>query len=109
LYKFIRNIFIWIFILPVKIYQWVISPWLNSGCRHYPTCSQYTIEAFKLHGIFWGLLLGTGRLLRCNPWGTSGLDPVPPKETKGKELWKLIRSRKKYISEETKKFEDYNN
>jgi len=54
---------------------------LPNSCRHYPTCSEYVVEALKVHGIFQGGLLGIWRILRCNPWGTHGYDPVPPKKT----------------------------
>ncbi len=67
------------FILPVKIYQWVISPWLSPSCRHTPSCSNYSIEALKKHGPLKGLILTIWRILRCSPWGTSGYDPVPDK------------------------------
>ena len=65
-------------ILPIKFYQYSISPLLPKTCRHIPSCSQYTIEALKIHGIFRGSLLAVWRILRCNPWGTHGYDPVPP-------------------------------
>lgn len=65
------------FILLVKIYQWFISPWLPANCRHEPTCSNYAIEAFKTLGPVKGLILSTWRILKCNPWGTHGHDPVP--------------------------------
>jgi len=70
----------WIFILPIKLYQWFISPHLPNSCRHIPTCSQYTVEAIQIHGIFKGILLGIIRLSKCHPWGTHGFDPVPPKK-----------------------------
>ena len=77
----IQYFFKWLFILPVKLYQLVISPWLPNSCRHIPTCSEYTIEAIQTHGVFKGIYLGTRRILRCHPWGTSGYDPVPPKKS----------------------------
>ena len=46
-------------------------------CRHEPTCSEYAAEAWSRHGFLNGMRLGTGRLLRCRPGGTSGYDPVP--------------------------------
>lgn len=46
-------------------------------CRHIPTCSFYGIEAIKIHGCFYGSYLTIKRILRCNPFGTSGYDPVP--------------------------------
>ena len=68
-----------IFIFPIKLYQKFISPLLGNHCRFYPTCSAYMIEAIAVHGVIKGLLLGTYRILRCNPFGKSGHDPVPPK------------------------------
>ena len=66
-----------IFILPIKLYQWCISPFLPNACRYTPTCSQYGIEAIKKYGIFKGGWLLFKRILRCNPWGGHGYDPVP--------------------------------
>lgn len=65
----------------VRVYQMVISPLLPSSCRFSPTCSSYMIEALRTHGLLKGLYLGTWRILRCNPWGGSGYDPVPPKRS----------------------------
>jgi len=73
----IKQIAIYILILPVKIYQYVISPMLGPSCRFSPTCSSYAIEALKKHGPIKGLYLATWRILRCNPWGGHGHDPVP--------------------------------
>lgn len=73
-----------LFILPVKFYQNCISPILPNVCRHQPSCSQYMIEAIETHGVIKGIYLGTKRLLRCHPWGTSGYDPVPPKKERKK-------------------------
>ncbi|MES2628483.1 MAG: membrane protein insertion efficiency factor YidD [Bacteroidota bacterium] len=70
-----------LFIFPVRIYQYAISPWLPNSCRHQPTCSQYTIEAIQEWGVLKGIWLGIKRISKCNPWGTSGPDPVPRKHT----------------------------
>jgi putative membrane protein insertion efficiency factor len=78
----IHTLIIKLMILPVKFYQLSISPLLPKSCRHYPSCSEYTIEALKVHGIIKGSILAIWRILRCNPWGTSGYDPVPPKKSK---------------------------
>jgi putative membrane protein insertion efficiency factor len=78
----IRKILIWIVVLPIRLYQWTISPLLPVSCRHVPTCSQYAIEALKIHGLFTGTYLAIRRILRCHPWGTQGYDPVPPRPYK---------------------------
>lgn len=68
------------FIFLVRVYQTVISPLLPSACRFEPTCSQYMVEALRTHGLFRGGWLGVKRIMRCQPWGKSGYDPVPPKK-----------------------------
>ncbi|MBP5503411.1 MAG: membrane protein insertion efficiency factor YidD [Bacteroidales bacterium] len=68
----------YIYLLPVRFYRACISPWLPDACRHTPTCSVYALQAVEYHGIIRGTLLAVWRILRCNPWGTHGYDPVPP-------------------------------
>lgn len=75
----LKRVFNFPFILMIKIYQWVISPYLPSSCRHYPSCSAYSLESFNKHGPIKGFVLSAWRILRCNPWGTFGRDPVPEK------------------------------
>lgn len=67
----------WIFIALIRFYQLAISPLLPPSCRYTPTCSQYSIEAIKKYGPFKGGYLSIRRILRCNPWGGHGEDPVP--------------------------------
>ncbi len=67
---------VWLVIFPVKVYQRLISPFLPSQCRYTPTCSHYLIEAVLCYGLVRGLIAGCWRILRCNPWGGSGEDPV---------------------------------
>ena len=62
----------------VRAYQFVIRPLLGPCCRFEPTCSEYTVEALKVHGVLRGLALSVWRILRCNPYGGHGYDPVPP-------------------------------
>lgn len=69
-----------IFILPIKLYQYTLSPMLGAHCRHTPSCSNYAIEAIREWGVVQGIWLGTKRIARCHPWGTSGYDPVPKKK-----------------------------
>jgi putative membrane protein insertion efficiency factor len=71
-----------IFIFPVRLYQWSLSPLLGNHCRHSPSCSQYTVEAIKEWGPIKGIWLGSKRIARCHPWGTHGEDPVPKKSDK---------------------------
>ena len=65
-------------LLPIRFYQWVISPMLPAACRYQPTCSAYAVEAITRHGVLAGGWMALRRLLRCHPWGGSGFDPVPP-------------------------------
>jgi len=61
----------------IRIYQWVISPILGPKCRFTPTCSHYSLEAFRKYGLIKGLWLSARRISRCHPWGGHGYDPVP--------------------------------
>jgi uncharacterized protein len=63
---------------PVHLYRLLLSPLLGPHCRFYPSCSSYALQALRTHGPFRGLLLTLGRLMRCHPWCSGGLDPVPP-------------------------------
>jgi len=65
----------------IKIYQLIPGPW-HDHCRYTPTCSQYYIESLIRFGALKGSYLGIKRILRCNPWGKMGYDPVPKKEKK---------------------------
>lgn len=61
----------------IRFYQLCISPFTPASCRFTPTCSAYTLEALKKHGLIKGGWLGIKRILSCHPWGKSGYDPVP--------------------------------
>ena len=74
---YLKKFFTFLFLIPVKFYQYCISPLKPQTCRYTPTCSQYAVEALKKHGPWKGLYLTIKRLLRCHPWGGSGYDPVP--------------------------------
>ena len=67
----------WALILPIRAYQVAISPLTPPTCRLYPSCSAYAVESLQTHGAIKGLILGSWRLVRCNPWNRGGLDPVP--------------------------------
>ena len=61
----------------VKIYRLTLSPLVGFHCRHLPTCSDYADQALDRFGLWAGGWMTLARLLRCHPWGTSGLDFVP--------------------------------
>ena len=65
-------------LLPIRAYQYALSPLMGANCRFYPTCSAYAEQAIQKHGAFHGGYLATRRILRCHPWGGHGYDPVPP-------------------------------
>ncbi|MBP3254583.1 MAG: membrane protein insertion efficiency factor YidD [Bacteroidales bacterium] len=66
-----------VLILLIRFYQTAVSPHTPAACRFTPTCSQYALEALRKYGPFKGLFLAVKRIIRCNPWGGSGYDPVP--------------------------------
>ncbi len=74
---------------PIKFYRYAISPYTPASCRHVPTCSEYTLEAIRVHGLK-GLWMGMKRLSKCHPWGTSGYDPVLPKGMRKIKIKKYI-------------------
>lgn len=63
----------------ILFYRKCISPLKPACCRFTPTCSAYALEALRVHGALYGSWLTLKRLLRCQPFGGSGYDPVPPK------------------------------
>jgi uncharacterized protein len=91
LVRWIRWLLVFLLTIPIKIYQWIISPALPKTCRYYPSCSEYALEALKVHGPLKGLIMGTKRILSCHPWGGHGHDPVPPR---GTPLFKIFKSGK---------------
>lgn len=68
----------------IRAYQLIISPYLGHNCRFYPSCSNYAIEAIEKKGLIVGVLMALKRILRCNPWGGSGIDMVCEKDVKNK-------------------------
>ena len=63
----------------LRTYQWTIRPLIPGSCRFEPGCSEYAVEAVRVHGAARGAALATWRVLRCNPFCDGGHDPVPPR------------------------------
>ena len=74
------NILVYTLIKLIKIYKFLISPFLGQSCRYMPTCSEYSIEALNTFGFFKGSFLSLKRILSCHPikflGGGEGFDPV---------------------------------
>ena len=66
----------------ISVYQLVVSPYLGNNCRFYPSCSNYAIEAIEKFGALKGVKMAFFRILKCNPWGGSGIDMVEDKDAK---------------------------
>ena len=62
----------YLLIVPIKLYQILLSPLIGPSCRFTPTCSNYAIEAINKHGPFKGFWLAIKRISKCHPWGDSG-------------------------------------
>tara|TARA_A100001234_G_C12593888_1_gene371832 strand:- start:71 stop:310 length:240 start_codon:yes stop_codon:yes gene_type:complete len=71
-------------IILIKIYKFLISPLFGESCRYFPSCSEYSVQSLKAHGLFKGLILSLKRILSCHPWSRGGFDPVK-KEIKVKK------------------------
>lgn len=74
----------YILIKLIRVYQKIPGKF-HDNCRHIPTCSNYAIEAIEYYGAFKGGIMSIKRILRCNPWGTYGYDPVIKKEKKNEK------------------------
>lgn len=66
----------------IRLYQRFLSPLKPPCCRFEPSCSSYAVEALQKHGTIKGSALSLWRILRCNPFGGSGYDPVPDSKCK---------------------------
>ncbi len=81
-------------IIIIRVYQKTISHFLQGSCRHFPTCSHYSIEAFRVHGFFTGLYLTSKRVLKCNPFFECGFDPVPEKNSCAPDYKQSVQTEK---------------
>jgi putative membrane protein insertion efficiency factor len=60
----------------VRLYRVTLSGWFGGQCRFYPSCSRYAEDAIREHGAVKGPILAAWRVLRCNPFGSGGVDQV---------------------------------
>jgi putative membrane protein insertion efficiency factor len=67
----------WVLIAAIRIYRATLAGWLGGQCRFYPSCSRYAEAAIREHGAVRGSAMAAWRVLRCNPFGAGGPDPVP--------------------------------
>ncbi|MCK9387473.1 MAG: membrane protein insertion efficiency factor YidD [Sulfuritalea sp.] len=72
-----RSLLVYPLLLLIRGYQVAISPMLGNRCRFFPSCSEYSMDALRRHGLFKGLWLAMRRIGRCHPWHPGGYDPVP--------------------------------
>lgn len=80
----------------IKVYRYTLSPLIGFECRHLPTCSDYADQALDRYGLWAGGWMTLARLLRCQPFGTSGLDFVPdtaPAKARWYLPWRYARWR----------------
>ena len=78
LLKGLSSILVILLMIPIRIYQKFISPFLPAACRYTPTCSAYAVQALQKHGPIKGFYLAVKRILSCHPWSKKhGYDPVP--------------------------------
>ena len=72
-----KKVIIFPFLAIIKFYQNFISPLLPSTCRYTPTCSEYAKQSLVKYGLIKGSFISVKRIIKCNPWGGNGYDPVP--------------------------------
>jgi len=72
-----KKLMLFLLLIPIRLYQLVVSPFTPPSCRYLPTCSEYAAVAIARHGACAGGWLTVKRLARCHPWGGHGHDPVP--------------------------------
>lgn len=86
----------------IWLYRHSLSLVMGRGCRYAPTCSDYTEQAIRRFGFWAGGWIGLARILRCNPWGASGFDPVPeqlPENARWYLPWRYGRWTGRHIEE----------
>lgn len=71
-----KYVLVWL----IRVYQYLISPWVGNQCRFYPTCSEYARIAIAEHGSARGSWMAVRRVVKCHPWHEGGMDLVPGTE-----------------------------
>jgi uncharacterized protein len=66
------------FIVLIRVYQVVGSPFVGGHCRFQPTCSHYALDCYRTHHALKATILTARRIGRCRPLGGGGYDPCPP-------------------------------
>ena len=74
-------------LVALRAYKWAISPLFPPSCRYVPTCSEYAVDALRLHGFAIGSIMALARISRCGPFGGHGYDPVPQAPPAGARWW----------------------
>jgi len=80
----------------ITVYRYTLASLVGFRCRHLPSCSEYADQALSRFGLWAGGWMTVARLVRCQPWGTSGLDFVPetlPEESRWYMPWRYGRWR----------------
>jgi putative membrane protein insertion efficiency factor len=77
---------VWLLLTAIRFYQAVFAPMMPLGCKFYPSCSRYAVEAIARHGAIHGTQLALARLWRCRPFTQGGVDPVPDFLSDGAEI-----------------------
>jgi putative membrane protein insertion efficiency factor len=80
----------------IRFYQLTLSSVFGRHCRYLPSCSSYTEEAIRRHGLWAGSWMGAARICRCRPWGGFGFDPPPewvPADAQWARPWRYGRWR----------------
>ncbi|MEM4270871.1 MAG: membrane protein insertion efficiency factor YidD [Candidatus Pacearchaeota archaeon] len=85
-----------LFISFIRLYQKFISPLLPRSCRFYPSCSEYAVQCFECHNVFYAIFLTMKRILKCNPLFEGGFDPVPCSHIKHSYITDENYGRKKF-------------
>ncbi len=73
-------IFNYIPIFFIIIYRFLFAHFFFGNCRFIPSCSEYSIEAFRKFGFFKAFKKSFSRILRCHPFGSNGYDPISHRE-----------------------------